>query len=190
MRFDLPAIGLQEQRAERKRTIDERCEMVAELVNDTGEKAVVWCALNVEGDKLEKLIPDAEQVSGKDNDDAKEAKFESFSNGGTRILITKPKIGAWGLNWQHCNHLTFFPSHSYEQYYQAVRRCWRFGQERPVMVDIVATKGDMFVQENLQKKADQADKMFTELVAHMNDSIDVNRLFTYNKKVEVPSWLS
>jgi hypothetical protein len=190
MLFDLPAIGLQEQRAERKRTIDERCEMVAELVNDTGEKAVVWCALNVEGDKLEKLIPDAEQVSGKDNDDAKEAKFESFSNGGTRILITKPKIGAWGLNWQHCNHLTFFPSHSYEQYYQAVRRCWRFGQERPVMVDIVATKGDMFVQENLQKKADQADKMFTELVAHMNDSIDVNRLFTYNKKVEVPSWLS
>jgi hypothetical protein len=189
MLFDLPAIGLQEQRAERKRTLDERCEMVAELVNDSTEPAVVWCALNAEGDKLKSLIPDALQVSGKDNDDTKESKFESFSDGSLRVLITKPKIGAWGLNWQHCNHVTFFPSHSYEQYYQAVRRCWRFGQKRPVTVDIVATKGDMFVQQNLEKKAAKADQMFTELVAHMNDSKDIDRLFTYNKKVEVPSWL-
>jgi hypothetical protein len=148
MLFNVTAIGLQEQRAERRRTIDERCEMVASLVNDTGQPAVVWCALNDEGDKLERLIPDAQQVSGKDSDDAKEAKFESFSNGGTRVLITKPKIGAWGLNWQHCNHVTFFPSHSYEQYYQAVRRCWRFGQERPVTVDIVSTEGEVEVQKN------------------------------------------
>jgi hypothetical protein len=189
MLFNLPAVGLQEQRAERRRTIAERCEMVADLVNDTGQPAVVWCALNDEGDRLAKLIPDAQQVSGKDNDDAKEAKFESFSNGSTRVLITKPKIGAWGLNWQHCNHVTFFPSHSYEQYYQAVRRCWRFGQHRPVTVDIVATEGEVFVQENLQRKADQAAEMFTELVAHMNDSQEIERLFAYNQKVEVPSWL-
>ena len=190
MLFNLPAIGLQEQRSERKRTLDERCERVAELINDTGEPAVVWCALNAEGDKLERLIPDAEQVSGKDSDDSKETKFEAFSNGVVRIIITKPKIGAWGLNWQHCNHITFFPSHSYEQYYQAVRRCWRFGQERPVTVDIVATEGEVFVQKNLQRKADQASKMFTSLVAHMNDSQEIERLFSYNKKVEVPSWLS
>ena len=189
MLFNLPAVGLQEQRAERRRTIDERCEMVASLVNDTGQSAVVWCALNDEGNKLEKLIPDAVQVSGKDNDDSKEAKFIAFSNQESRVLITKPKIGAWGLNWQHCNHVTFFPSHSYEQYYQAVRRCWRFGQEREVNVDIVATEGEVFVQENLQRKADQAAEMFTSLVAHMNDSMEVERLFSYNKKVEVPSWL-
>jgi hypothetical protein len=189
MLFNLPAIGLKEQRQERRRTLPERCQMVADLVNDTGKPAVVWCNLNDEGDLLEKLIPDAVQVSGKDSDDAKEAKFESFTNG-TRVLITKPKIGAWGLNWQHCNHITFFPSHSYEQYYQAVRRCWRFGQERPVTVDIVGTEGDKFVMDNMQRKEKQAAEMFTELVAHMNDSKEVERLFTYNKKVEVPAWLS
>jgi len=190
MLFSLPAIGLTEQRQERRRTIEERCEMVAELVNDTGQPAVVWCALNDEGDKLARLIPDAEQVSGKDSDDAKEAKFTSFTNGDVRVIITKPKIGAWGLNWQHCNHITFFPSHSYEQYYQAIRRCWRFGQEQPVTVDIVATEGDVLVLENLQRKAAQAADMFTELVAHMRDSIDIDRLFIYDKKVEVPQWLS
>lgn len=189
MLFNLPAVGLQQQRDERRRTIDERCEQAAALVNDTNEPAVVWCALNKEGDLLEKLIPDAVQVSGRDDDDSKEAKFEAFSNGQTRVLITKPKIGAWGLNWQHCNHVVFFPTHSYEQYYQAVRRCWRFGQQRPVTVDIVATVGEKFVQDNLQKKSDAAAEMFTALVAHMNDAVEIDRLFSYNKPVEVPSWL-
>jgi hypothetical protein len=190
MLFNLPAINLHEQRRDRRRTINERCEMVADLVNDTGEPAVVWCALNDEGDLLEKLIPDAMQVAGKHNDQQKEERLEAFSNGELRVLITKPKIGAWGLNWQHCNHITFFPSHSYEQYYQAVRRCWRFGQEREVKVDIIATPGDLLVQENLSRKAKQADEMFTSLVAHMNDSQEVERLFSYNKEVEVPEWLS
>jgi len=187
--FDLAAVNFFEQREERRRTIPERCEAVAEMVNDTGEPAVVWCHLNDEGDLLEKLIPDAVQVSGKDSDDDKERKFEAFSDGRTRVLITKPKIGAWGLNWQHCNHVVFFPSHSYEQYYQAVRRCWRFGQQRPVTVDIVATPGQEVIQENLQRKANQAAEMFTALVAHMNEAQEIERLFTYNKEVELPSWL-
>lgn len=189
MLFNLPAIGFHEERAERRRTIQERCETAAALVNDSTEPAVVWCHLNDEADTLEKLIPDAQQVSGQDSDEQKEAKFEAFSDGVLRVLITKPKIGAWGLNWQHCNHIVYFPSHSYEQYYQAVRRCWRFGQKRPVTVDIVATLGQARIQDNLQKKAEAADEMFTELVAHMNDSQEVERLFTYNKKVEVPTWL-
>ena len=189
MLFTLPAIGLQEEREERRRTIDERCEMVVELVANTGRPAVVWCHLNDEGDRLNQLIPDAEQVSGKDSDDSKEEKFTRFTNGETRILITKPKIRAWGLNWQHCNHLTFFPSHSYEQYYQAVRRCWRFGQVRPVTVDIVATEGEVEVQKNLQRKADAAAQMFTELVSHMTDSIEIDRNRSYNNKMEIPTWL-
>ena len=190
MLFNLPAVNLHEQRQERRRTLKERCEMVAALVNDTGEPAVVWCNLNDEGDLLNKLIPDAAQVSGKDTDDQKEAKFEAFSNGTLRVLVTKPKIGAWGLNWQHCNHVTFFPSHSYEQYYQAVRRCWRFGQERPVTVDIIATEGDKFVMDNMKRKEKAAGEMFTSLVAHMNDSKEIERLFAYNEQVEVPEWLS
>lgn len=189
MLFSLPAIGLQEERQERRRTITERTEMVASLVNDSDQPAVVWCSLNDEGDALERLIPDAVQVSGKDTDEAKERKFEGFTDGSTRVLITKPKIGAWGLNWQHCNHVVFFPTHSYEQYYQAVRRCWRFGQTRPVTVDIVATEGEVEVQKNLQRKADQATEMFTRLVAHMNGSQEIKRVRDYNKKVEVPSWL-
>lgn len=189
MLFDLPARGFHEEREETKRTVTERSEMVASLVADTGQPAVVWCHRNDEGDLLESLIPDAKQVSGKDSDDAKEETFRAFSSGELRVLITKPKIGAWGLNWQHCNHLTFFPSHSYEQYYQAVRRCWRFGQERPVTVDIVATEGEVEIQENLQRKADAADRMFTELVSHMHQGMAIQRTTAYETPVEVPSWL-
>jgi len=190
MLLNLPAVGLQEQRAERRRTIDERCEMAATLANGTDEAVVMWASLNDEADRLERLVPDAVQVAGRHSSEVKEERLESFSNGDVRVLVTKPKIGAWGLNWQHCNHITFFPTHSYEQYYQAVRRCWRFGQERPVTVDIVATEGEVLVQENLQKKAKQADQMFIELVAHMKDSIEVNRLNAYTRDVRVPTWLS
>lgn len=189
MLFNLPAIGVFEERQERRRTIKERCELVADLVNDTGQPAVVWCHLNDEGDLLERLIADGVQVSGKDDDDRKEAAFGSFQRGETRVLITKPKIGAWGLNWQHCNHIVTFPSHSYEQYYQAVRRCWRFGQTRPVTVDIVATEGEGNVQVNLQRKSDQADRMFTELVAHMHQGLAIGRGVAFEKSMEVPAWL-
>lgn len=118
MLFAMPAQGLKEQREEARRSLQDRCEKVASLVNNTGEPALVWCHLNDEGDMLEKLIPDAVQVSGSDSDERKEDRLESFASGKSRVLITKPKIGAWGLNFQHCNHVTFFPTHSFEQYYQ------------------------------------------------------------------------
>lgn len=189
MLFALPAVGLAEQREERRRTITERCEKVASLVNHTGEPALVWCHLNEEGKKLRELIPDAIEVSGADSDDAKERKLIDFAEGCARVLITKPKIGAWGLNYQHCNHVTFFPSHSFEQYYQGVRRCWRFGQERPVTVDVITTEGEMDVLKNLKRKAKQADDMFSNLVHEMNNAHSVDRSSSYEKKIEVPSWL-
>lgn len=190
MLFALPAHGLKEQRDERRRTIQERCEKVASLVNHTGQPALVWCHLNEEGDLLEKLIPDAVQVSGKDSDDAKEERLMAFAAGKARVLITKPKIGAWGLNFQHCNHVTVFPSHSFEQYYQGIRRCWRFGQKRPVRVDIVTTEGERGVLRNLQRKAGQADAMFSALVAEMNAAMTIERAATFGNKVEVPAWLT
>lgn len=183
------AKGLDEQRKMRRQTIEERCEMVASLVNDTGAPAVVWCNLNDEGDLLEQLIPDAEQVSGKDKDLTKEEKFERFSSGQTRVLITKPKIGAWGLNWQHCNHLTWFANNSYEQYYQAVRRCWRFGQKKPVRVDRVMTTADELMMKNVDAKEESATKMFEELVAHMNNSLAIQRTREHTQKMEIPRWL-
>lgn len=187
--FDTPAVGLKEQREERSRTVPERCEMAADLVSNTGAPALVWCHLNREADLLERLIPDAKQVSGDDSDEAKEETFLAFAARDLRVLITKPTIGAWGLNFQHCAHITFFPSHSYEQYYQGVRRCWRFGQERPVTVDVIATEGDRGVLKNLRRKAVAADAMFAALVAHMNDAIQLTKTNTYTKPVEVPAWL-
>lgn len=189
MLFALPATNMREEREERRRTIAERVEMAAELVADTRQPAIVWCHLNAEGDRLESAIRDARQISGSDSDEAKEEAYEAFSSGQLRVLITKPKIGAWGLNWQHCAHVVTFASHSYEQYYQAVRRCWRFGQTRPVVVDLVATEGERGVKENLRRKSDAADRMFSELVAHMNDAMRLERGAQYEKRIEVPSWL-
>lgn len=189
MLFDVPSSNFFEEREERNRTINERCETAAALVADTGEPAVMWCHLNTEGDLLEKLVPGSKQISGSDSDEAKEEKFTAFASGDLRVLITKPKIGAWGLNWQHANHMTFFPSHSYEQYYQSVRRMWRFGQTRPVTVDIVETEGQVRIQENLMRKSEQADRMFTELVAHMRNELSIARSENYTTPVEVPAWL-
>lgn len=187
--FALPAHGLTEQREERRRTIRERCEKVADLINPTGKPAVAWCHLNDEGDLLEKLIPDAVQVSGTDSDDEKEEKFAAFSNGSARVLVIKPVIGAWGLNWQHCAHMTVFAGYSFEQYYQGVRRCWRFGQRNPVVVDHVASDGETEVLANRQRKAAQSDKMFAALVEHMRDGMHIDRTGYGSKEEEVPSWL-
>ncbi|HKX46176.1 MAG TPA: helicase-related protein [Planctomycetota bacterium] len=187
--FDIPAHGFHEEREERRRTVRERCEKVAELVNH-GEQALVWCHLNDEGNLLESLIPGAVQVSGSDDDETKEARLLAFAEGNTRVLVTKPKIGAWGLNLQKCAHVTFFPSHSYEQYYQGVRRCWRFGQARPVRVDIVTTDGSAGAAESLKRKAAQADRMFSALVKHMNDALHIGRATDWKKKEEIPQWLS
>ena len=189
MLFELPAVGLAEQREERRRTTEERCQRVADLVNHTGQPALVWCHLNDEGDMLERLIPDAVQVAGGDSEDAKEDRLTAFADSKARVLITKPKIGAWGLNFQHCAHVVTFPSHSFEQYYQGVRRCWRFGQQRPVRVDIVTTEGEQGVTRNLQRKADQAEQMFDRLVAEMNRASGIARTTTHTKPMEIPQWL-
>jgi hypothetical protein len=104
-------------------------------------------------------------------------------------LVTKPKITAFGLNWQHCNHTTFFPTFSYEQYYQSVRRCWRFGQTVPVTVDMISTVGQESVLANLKRKSDQADKMFSHLVSLMRNELKITQQNEYTKKELVPSWL-
>lgn len=187
--FALPAVGLKEQRQERRRSLRERCERVADLVKDTGQPAMVWCHLNDESDLIESLIPDASQVSGSMSDDQKEDRLMAFADGRIRVLVTKPSIGAWGLNYQHCNHVTFFPSHSFEQYYQGVRRCWRFGQQRPVTVDLITTEGERGVLANLQRKAEQADRMFSNLVAEMNAAISIDRASRFSTRLEAPSWL-
>jgi len=186
--FDVPANGLREEREENRRTLVERCEAAAAALDDA-DRAVAWCHLNDESALLERLISGAVQVSGADSPDEKEEKLEAFTEGDIRVLVTKPSIGAWGLNWQHNHRMTYFPSHSYEQWYQAIRRSWRFGQRNQVIVDVITTEGGRNVLANLERKAEQADAMFTALVAHMNDALDVQRV-DYTNQMEVPPWLA
>lgn len=188
MLFTMPAFGLAEEREERKRTIQERCEYVAKLV-DHVEPAVVWCHTNAEADMLEEMIPDAKQVAGRTPDDRKVELYEAFERGDLRVLVIKPKIGAWGLNWQHCAHVVTFASHSYEQYYQSVRRCWRFGQRRSVRLDVIATEGEIRVLSNMRSKAQKASQMFEMLVAHMADAVKIEKTNEYVKELEAPQWL-
>lgn len=187
--FSVPAVTLEEQREERRATIAERTDYVASQINDSDEPAIVWCHLNDEGDALERAIPDAVQVSGSDSDDDKERKLQDFSDGNARVLVTKMSIGAWGLNWQHCARVLMYASHSYEQFYQAIRRCYRFGQRRPVNVDLITTDGEQAVMKNLQRKAAQADAMFSALVAEMNHATSINLDEGFDEQEQVPSWL-
>lgn len=189
MLFDLPAVGLQEEREEQRRTMVERCEKAAELLSDA-PYGVAWCNLNAEGDLLTELIPGAVQVSGGDDTDAKEEALVAFGRGEIRVLVTKPAVAGWGLNWQHCHRTTYFPTHSYERLYQPVRRFWRFGQEHPVTVDIVTTEGGANMLKNLERKAAQADAMFDALVLHMRDALSIRRSNPFDKSMEVPAWLT
>jgi hypothetical protein len=188
MLFSMPAFGLAEEREERKRTIQERCEFAAQLV-DHDRPAVIWCHTNAEGDLLEQLIPGAAQVAGRTPDDRKVELYEAFGDGRQRVLVIKPKIGAWGLNWQHCAHVVTFASHSYEQHYQSVRRCWRFGQQGTVHLDVIATEGEARVLTNMRSKAERASAMFEELVAQMNNATTIKRTNLYTTTPALPQWL-
>jgi len=187
MLFTPDAFGLNQERQERRRTMDERCELIASLA-DTGDYVFIGVHLNDEGDLIEKLIPGSVQVAGKHTDEQKEERLLGFQRGEFKVLITKPKIGAWGMNYQHCNHVITFATHSYEQYYQLIRRCYRFGQKRPVRVDVISTEGEQAVRDNMKRKADAADQMFTNLVRYMNEATWLESK-EYKTQVEVPSWL-
>jgi hypothetical protein len=146
--------------------------------------------LNDESGTLARLIPNAVEVTGSDDDDKKEAAVHWFvrSKEERRVLVSKPSILGFGMNFQHAAHMTYFPTHSYEQYYQATRRLWRFGQTRPVTVDLIYTRGGERMMGNLARKAEAADKMFDRLVRHMNQSLQVKSDYK-PVEVEVPAWM-
>ena len=189
MLFALPAVGLKEQREERRRSLTERCEKAAELMAGR-DLSVAWVQLNDEGDELEHMLPGAKQIKGSQSEDEREEIFDAFRTGQVTKLVIKDSIGAFGLNWQHCAHTVVFPSHSYERYYQCVRRFWRFGQQRRVVADMVSTEGGMSVLKNMQRKAEQADRMFSALVREMNSALSIERVTSFPKQQEVPAWLA
>lgn len=185
--FTIPAFGVNQERGERLRTLDERSELVADLTRDS-DSAIVWCHLNPEGDRLEKEIEGAVQVKGSQSLEEKEERILAFLDGQARVLVTKPKIAGLGLNLQHCAHVVCFVDHSYEKFYQCIRRCYRFGQRRPVTLDVIATEGEVNVRRNMDRKERLADQMFGQVIRYMNDSLGV-KPGCLALPAEVPSWL-
>lgn len=181
----MEAKTLQERITARRVSINARCSKCAEMVNNSTEEWVVWCGLNNEGDTLEKLIPGSVQVSGSDSLDDKIQKLEDFAAGKIRVLITKPSVAGMGSNWQHCRNQSFVGlSDSWEEYYQAVRRCWRFGQEREVNVFIIISSTEGQVLLNIKRKEADAAKMAEEMVKHMHSMNEEDIKGTHHNQVE------
>lgn len=190
MLFTVAARDMREERAERRHSIEERCERACALSFESDGPVVNWCELNDEGDMLERMMPESVQVSGADSDESKEEKLQGFADGQIKRLIIKPKVGAWGLNWQHCHNVNVFPSHSFEQYYQLVRRCYRFGQQHPVKVNLIVCEGERGIMKSLRRKQHQADQMFNAIVSHMQDAMHLVSKDFFPETEKLPSWLA
>jgi hypothetical protein len=185
--FEIVAQRLTEVRQEQKMTIKQRCEKAAELAY-SHPCSVYWCNFNDEGDLLQELDSNAYQIKGSMNIDQKEELLLGFFQGEIKKLITKPKMTAFGLNWQHCNHTVYFPTFSYEQYYQAIRRFWRFGQKKPVDVDLVYSEGQKRVLDSLMQKAEKASNLFSMLNANLNQDFEIQKK-EFDKQIFIPSFL-
>jgi DNA modification methylase len=166
--FAYQASTLSERIEARRNSVEERAKHCAQMVNDSSESWVIWCNLNPEGNLLEKLIPDAVQVSGRDSMEDKIVKLRKFSSGQKRVIITKPKIAGFGLNWQHCRNVAFVGlSDSWEQLYQCVRRCWRFGQKKSVRVHVIISRAEGAVLKNIMRKEEDAERMMESMTKHI-----------------------
>lgn len=196
--FAMEAQTLSERRDARRASMPERVAACAELVNADRQPWVVWCDLNAEGDALTAAIDGAVQIAGSDDDDVKEQRLRDFAAGKVRVLVSKPSICGWGLNWQHCARMAFVGvTDSFEAYYQAVRRCWRFGQRRPVDVHVFSSSAEGAVVANLKRKEmdakAMADAMSAETLDAVRSSVTGSKKETnqYNahKRIIVPSFM-
>lgn len=161
---------MQERLGARRDSISDRVECCAALVNGNHRPWVIWCNLNAESEALAKAIPGAVEIKGSDAEDLKEARLEAFKRGDIRVLVTKPSICGWGLNWQHCRDTAFVGlNDSFEQVFQAIRRFWRFGQTEAVNVHFIAAETEGAVVANLARKEADAERMARQMVAHMAD---------------------
>lgn len=185
--FNIVAKTMKEIQAESRNTVEERCIKAFELSKDH-ETSVYWCNRNDEGTMLKNLNKDSFEIKGSMNLDQKEEMLLAFAEGEIKKLITKPKMTAFGLNWQHCNHTTYFPTFSYEQYYQSIRRFWRFGQQNPVLVDLIYSDGQKRILDSLLAKTKKADDLFSKLNTSINSKFTDN-IAKFDKQIILPSFL-
>ena len=180
------AKSMTEVRHEQKQTEAQRCEKAVELAN--GKTSVYWCNTNNESAILKASDKDAVEIVGSQSIDKKEEILMAFANGEIKRLITKAKMTSMGLNWQHCNHSVFFPTWSYEQYYQAIRRFWRFGQKNDVTIDMVISDGQTRVLEALEQKTQKAIQLHKNLTENVNRSFE-HKVKEFNKDIVTPNFI-
>lgn len=193
-----PAMGLQDRNKARKDSVDDRVQLAADIANSMTGQVLIWCNLNEESEKLTQSINDAIEVKGSDSPEHKSKSLLGFADGSIRVLVSKPKIAGFGMNWQNCNQMIFVGlSDSWESYYQAIRRCWRFGQTNDVHVHIVSADTEGAVIDNIKRKDDQNNHLGAMMVEHMKSAMD-KEIFNasttkteYNPKMkmEIPEWL-
>jgi hypothetical protein len=180
------AKSMTEVRHEQKQTEEKRCEKAIELAQ--GKTSVYWCNTNNESAILKASDKNAVEIIGSQSIDKKEEILLAFANGEIERLITKAKMTSMGLNWQHCNHSVFFPTWSYEQYYQAIRRFWRFGQTKDVTIDMVISDGQTRVLEALEQKTQKAIQLHKNLTENVNRSFE-HKVKEFNKEIIKPKFL-
>lgn len=196
MLFAMPAATLADQRRVRRNSLDARVQRAVEIAQRDGP-CIVWCDLNDESSQCAAAIPDAIEVTGSMGSDDKEAALRAFSRSDARVIVTKPSIAGFGMNWQHCRRQVFVGvSHSYEQFYQAVRRSWRFGQDGAVDVHIVQSSMDGMIAQNLERKARAAEEMAAEMVALVKETqlaavrgMRPGDPPSANQQTPIPDWL-
>jgi len=184
--FNIEAKTFQEIRHEQKQTITERCEKAVDLAS--GKTSVYWCNLNEESALIKSLDREAVEILGSMSIEKKESILMDFSKGNIKRIITKAKMTGQGLNWQHCNHSVFFPTYSYEQYYQAIRRFWRFGQTKDVTIDMVISDGQGRVIKALEQKTQKAIELYENLTKNVNQTFTENKK-QFNQQIITPKFL-
>jgi len=191
-------MGIADQRTARRLSTDDRVAVAVSLANSSDEPWVIWCDMNDESAKLASGIPDSVEVKGADTKESKEDAIRSFSCGESRVIVTKPSICGWGVNWQHCAHVAFVGvSHSFESWYQAIRRTYRFGQTRSVQCHVITSTAEQGVLDNLQRKQTDAEVMVSEMAAIVGDVWQKARGSTRRCSVEyqprhkmtIPEWV-
>ena len=197
--FAVEAQTLQERQQARRDSIADRVKACADIVNSSNEPFLVWCNLNDESDALAAAIPDAVEVRGSDTDEHKEKSIAGFLDGSIRVIVSKPKIMGLGLNFQHCADMAYVGlSDSYEQLYQSIRRCWRFGQTRPVNVHVITAETEGAVVSNIKRKEREAEETYNNMIEHMKDlnaaalhgqTVRNKSEYMPSHQVQIPSWL-
>lgn len=196
--FPVEAQSLQERQQARRDSLKARIDLCAELVNGSKEQWLLWCGLNDESKSLADSIPDAVEVTGSDTDKHKESTPLQFVDGNIRVLVSKPKIFGFGMNFQHCAHAAFVGlSDSWESVYQATRRVWRFGQMRPVHIHFITGELEGAVVRNIQRKEKQAAEMADSMLGYMRQintaeihgTVRETINYSPNKAMEIPAWL-